>query len=74
MAAGAKARKAAALLGVRLTTLQRWRRQFAVDGDDLDGRKDSYRCNEHEFAALPPGQIVPVLADRGGCVGVERSF
>jgi len=22
-------------------------------------------CNEPEFAALPPGQIVPVLADRG---------
>jgi hypothetical protein len=23
-------------------------------------------CNQLEFAALPPGQIVPVLADRGG--------
>ena len=22
-------------------------------------------CNQPEFAALPPGQIVPVLADRG---------
>jgi len=22
-------------------------------------------CNEPEFAALPPGQIVPILANRG---------
>ena len=70
------------LLGVGFTTLQRWRRQFAGDGDGLDGRKDSPRqvyhrltdeerhrilltCNQPEFAALLPGQIVPVLADRG---------
>ena len=31
-------------------------------------------CNEPEFAALPPGQIVPVLADRGLYIGSERSF
>ena len=36
MAAGARAREVAALLGVGLTTLQRWRRQFAGDGDGLD--------------------------------------
>ena len=91
MAAGARARKVAALLGVGLTTLQRWRRQFAGNGDGLDGRKGSHRlvshrlsdeerqrilltCNEPEFAALPPGQIVPVLADRGLYIGSERSF
>jgi transposase InsO family protein len=91
MAAGARAREVAALLGVGLTTLQRWRRQFAGDGDGLDGRKGSPRlvshrltdeerqrilltCNEPEFAALPPGQIVPVLADRGVYIGSERSF
>lgn len=62
-----------------LTTLQRWRRQFAGDGDGVDRRKGSCRnvahrlseeerqrillpCNEPEFPALPPGQIVPVLA------------
>jgi putative transposase len=91
MAAGARARKVAALLGVGLTTLQRWRRQFSGNGDGLDGRKGSPRlvshrltdeerqrilltCNEPEFAALPPGQIVPVLADRGIYIGSERSF
>jgi transposase InsO family protein len=31
-------------------------------------------CNEPEFAALPPGQIVPILADRGRYIGSERSF
>jgi len=91
MAAGARAQEVAALLGVGLTTLQRWRRQFAGDGDGLDGRKGSHRlvshrlteeerqrilltCNEPEFAALPPGQIVPILADRGLYIGSERSF
>ena len=91
MAAGARAWKLAELLGVGLTTLQRWRRQFAGDGDGLDRRKGSRRlvshrlteeerqrilltCNQPEFAALPPGQIVPILADRGLYIGSERSF
>ena len=99
MADGARASELARLLGVGLTTLQRWRRQFTGDGDGLDGRKGSHRhiahrlseeerqrillaCNEPEFAALPSGQIVPVLADRGlhnssgedFVYGSERSF
>ena len=91
MAAGARAQELAALLSVGLTTLQRWRRQFAGNGDGLDRRKGSHRqvshrlteeerqrilltCNQPEFSALPPGQIVPVLADRGLYIGSERSF
>ena len=31
-------------------------------------------CNDPEFAALPPGQIVPILADRDLFIGSERSF
>ena len=31
-------------------------------------------CNQPEFAALLPGQIVPILADRGMYIGSERSF
>jgi hypothetical protein len=31
-------------------------------------------CKEPEFVALPPGQIVPVLADRGLFIGSERNF
>jgi len=91
MADGARAHELAVLLGVGLTTLQRWRRQFADDGGGFDRRKGSQRhiahrlsaeerqrilltCNEPEFAALPPGQIVPILADRGRYIGSERSF
>ena len=91
MADGARASELARLMGVGLTTLQRWRRQFARDGDGVDCRKGSYRhvahrlceeesqrilltCNEPEFATLPPGQIVPVLADRGLYLSSERSF
>jgi len=87
---GARAR-VAALLGVGLTTLQRWRRQFAGGGDGIDHRKGSHRnvshrlseeerqqilltCNELEFAALPLGQIVPVLANRGLFIGSVHSF
>jgi putative transposase len=38
VANGARARDLALLLGVGLTTLQRWRRQFAGDGDGVDRR------------------------------------
>jgi hypothetical protein len=91
IAPGARARELALLLGIGLTRLQRWRRQFAGAEDAVDRRKGSRRyvahrlseeerqrilltCNEPEFAALPPGQIVPILADRGLFIGSERSF
>jgi putative transposase len=91
IAAGARARQLALVLGIGLTRLQRWRRQFVGTGDGVDCRKGSHRnvshhlseeehqrilltCNEPEFAALPPGQIVPILADRGLFIGSERSF
>ena len=90
MAAGARACKLAEVLGVALTTLQRWRRQLAGDGNGLDRRRGCSRhvshrlteeerqrilltCNQPEFASLPPGQIVPILADRGlyNCFGED---
>ena len=91
IAAGARASELAKLMGVGLTTLQRWRRQFAGDKDGVDGRKGSARkvahrlsveecqrilltCNEPKYADLPPGQIVPDLADQGIYIGSERSF
>jgi len=91
VAAGARAHQVAEFLGVGPTTLQRWRRQFAADGDGLDRRKGCSRhvshrlseeerqrilltCNPPEFAALPPGQIMPILTDRGLYYGSERSF
>jgi len=49
MAASARAFKLAELLGVGLTTLQRWKRQFAGDGDGLDRRKGSPRLVSHRL-------------------------
>jgi putative transposase len=88
VADGARASELALALGVRLTTLQRWRREFAGNGDGIDRRKGSHRhiahrlseeerqpilrtCNEPEFPAIRPGQI---LADGGRYIGSERSF
>ena len=31
-------------------------------------------CNKAEYASLPPGQIVPALADQGLYIGSESSF
>ncbi|MCX5944085.1 MAG: helix-turn-helix domain-containing protein, partial [Cyanobacteria bacterium] len=31
-------------------------------------------CNQPEYAALPPGQIVPALADQGLFIGSESSL
>jgi putative transposase len=31
-------------------------------------------CNQPEYASLPPGQIVPALADQGLFIGSEGSF
>jgi putative transposase len=50
MVAGSRARQVAALLGVGLTTLQRWRREFAADGDGLDRRKGSHRLVSHRLS------------------------
>ena len=47
---GARARELALLLGVGLTTLQRWRRQFAGDGDGVDRRKGSCRHVAHRLS------------------------
>jgi transposase-like protein len=49
VAAGARACKLAELLGAGLTTLQRWRRQFAGDGDGLDRRKGTPRLVCHRL-------------------------
>ena len=31
-------------------------------------------CNQPDYASLPPGQIVPALADQGLYIGSESSF
>jgi hypothetical protein len=50
MAEGARAYELARLLGVGLTTLQRWRRQFAGDGGGGGRRKSSQRHVVHRLS------------------------
>ncbi len=39
-----------------------------------EGQRILLTCNEPQYASLPPGQIVPDLADQGIYIGPERSF
>ena len=39
-----------------------------------EGQRILLTCNESKYASLPPGQIVPDLADQGIYIGSERSF
>ena len=39
-----------------------------------EGQRILLTCNEPKYADLPPGQIVPDLADQGIYIGSERSF
>ena len=52
-------------MAISLRTLQRWRRQFAGDGNGGDRRKGSARH---------VAQIVPDLADQGEFLASENSF
>ncbi len=50
IANGGLARELALLLGVGLSTLQRWRRQFAGECDGVDRRKSSRRDVAHRLS------------------------
>ena len=50
VAAGATATRVAERLAISLSTLQRWRRQFAGDGDGGDRRKGSVRHVAHRLS------------------------
>src|SRR5690625_2890880 len=78
--AGARLKPACALMGITARTYQRWtaaggirpdRRPDAVRPLPSHALSDEERqaivtvCNEPEHASMPPGQIVPKLADEG---------
>lgn len=86
---GARRAKACALLGISVRTLQRWRNQRGAVGDDgrrqrrvvpanklTDAEREQMLAiaNRAEFAALPPSQFVPILAERGEYIASESSF
>jgi putative transposase len=88
--AGARLTPACRLLGLSPRTLQRWRTGEAVQADgrkEAGQQRDPANklceherqqilaiANSDEFARMPPGQIVPALADRGCYIASESSF
>jgi len=88
-AQGARREQACALLGISIRTLQRWRDKTGAVGDDgrrqrsvvpanklTDAEREQMLAiaNRAEFAALPPSQFVPMLAERGEYIASESSF
>jgi putative transposase len=88
MQAGAGQDKACAVLGLSARTVQRWQTTAAGGADRRPLRRyePSHKltaaeraallklANGGEFAALPPSQIVPRLADRGEYIASESTF
>lgn len=89
VAAGARKATACRELGISLRTLQRWTRrgELAQDGrpsatrpapanklSEAERQAILSTCNQAEYASLPPGQIVPQLADQGLYLASESTF
>jgi putative transposase len=87
VAAGASQRRACAAIGMSERTLQRWRSAPAVADcrttrvqqpvnrlSELERERILAVANSAEFGQLPPGQIVPRLADQGCYIASESSF
>ena len=89
VAAGARQFKACAVLKISERTLRRWKKGGVVEPDQrpLVQRSEPANklseaeckavldaCNSKAFAALPPSQIVPKLADQGQYLASESSF
>ena len=87
--AGARLTPACAELGIAVRTYQRWTEggEIRCDGRPQAKRpvpanrlSEAERdrilavCHEPGYASLPPGQIVPRLADQGEYIGSESSF
>lgn len=87
-AAGAGQARACEVIGLSERSLQRWQDGEALRGDGRQERvfvptnklSDDERArllevaNSEEFGALPPSQIVPILAERGEYLASESSF
>jgi transposase InsO family protein len=87
--AGARLEPACALVGIDVRTLQRWTVDGTLRADgrpdaerptpahalgEIERAEILRIANEPRFAALPPAQIVPRLADEGRYVASESSF
>jgi transposase InsO family protein len=86
-AAGARQHKACEVLGITARTLRRWRGADSLHDQRkgaprtcphalTDKEKETIvaTCNLPQYQSLPPGQIVPRLADEGVWFASESSF
>lgn len=86
-AAGARQHQACEIIGISAKTMQRWTHpDNQQDGrleachpsgnrlTELERQRIISVANEPDYAALPPAQIVPKLADRGCYIASESSF
>jgi putative transposase len=86
---GARLHPACVTVGISGRTYQRWTAEGGVSADgrpdaqrpepgnklsQVERKQIVTVCTQPEFASLPPGQIVPMLADRGRYIGSESSF
>ena len=89
MAQGARQDKACEVLGLSARTYQRWTQQGGVEADlrplvarqapanklsEAERQQVLDTCNSALFSAMPPSQIVPMLADQGLYIASESSF
>ncbi len=85
--AGARQVRACEVVGISVRTVQRWTRADSLrDGrldtdtvpanklTELERQQIIKVVNQAEYAALPPGKIVPLLADEGRYIASESSF
>lgn len=84
---GARLEPACKVMGITARTFQRWTRDGGMAEDRRPYAEHSRPPNKlsveernevlaacHEFASLPPSQIVPMLADQGRYLASESSF
>lgn len=87
--AGARLEPACRVMGITVRTYQRWTGAEEIRSDRrpdasrpgprnklTDGERERVLsvCHNPEYASLPPGQIVPRLADQGVYIASEASF
>lgn len=86
---GARLAESCQMAGISARTYQRWQKNGEIKSDGRPSAKrpnpmnkltaeEVQRvldiCHQPEYASLPPGQIVPILADQGIYVASESSF
>ena len=83
---GARQSNACKIIGISCRTLQRWRQDDTQDGridakhapanklTAMERQRIIQTANKPEYADLPPGKIVPKLADKGAYIASESTF